>query len=349
MVIGLDRKSPVAVSVLSFGLLLPFGAGAIPDRAIAMIADVAGQIPTKHVTFISGHVRDSVETRTVTVDGFLRERGITRQPDDSLSTGPDAPIVDGSTIVYRPAVHVDLIVDGVSRPIRSAAATVADALAAEHLSVAAHDTVTPSLRSAVEPDSSIRISRSTSWLERIRTAILPPVQRKFDIGMLPGTERVVDPGRAGSTESTVEVLQPNPAVAPKRSILAARILRFPRARVIAQGVGDYSALAGLARRGVAGTMRLADAALKMIATAYTASCSGCSGFTASGRPAGHGVVAVDPRYIPLGSHLYIPGYGHALAGDTGGSIRGNRIDLGFDTHRDAMSFGRRPIVVYVLK
>jgi 3D (Asp-Asp-Asp) domain-containing protein len=130
-------------------------------------------------------------------------------------------------------------------------------------------------------------------------------------------------------------------------LLAARVLRFPRAKVIAEGVGDYSALAGVARRGMTGTVHLADAALRMMATAYTADCSGCSGVTASGRPAGHGIVAVDPRYIPLGTRLYIPGYGHALAGDTGSAIRGNRIDLGFESHRDALRFGRRSIVVYV--
>jgi 3D (Asp-Asp-Asp) domain-containing protein len=87
----------------------------------------------------------------------------------------------------------------------------------------------------------------------------------------------------------------------------------------------------------------------MVATAYSAACAGCSGLTASGRPAGLGVVAVDPRFIPLGTHLFIPGYGHAFAGDTGGAIHGNRIDLGFNSERDAMTFGRRPVVVYVLK
>jgi 3D (Asp-Asp-Asp) domain-containing protein len=104
----------------------------------------------------------------------------------------------------------------------------------------------------------------------------------------------------------------------------------------------------MARRGLASTARLADAALRMVATAYTAACSGCSGMTAIGQRAGHGIVAVDPHFIPLGTHVFIPGYGPALAGDTGGSIRGNRIDLGFDSMRDALSFGRRPVVVYVL-
>jgi 3D (Asp-Asp-Asp) domain-containing protein len=86
----------------------------------------------------------------------------------------------------------------------------------------------------------------------------------------------------------------------------------------------------------------------MVATAYTANCDGCSGTTASGQHAGHGIVAVDPRVIPLGSHLYIPGYGQAIAGDTGGAIHGNRVDLGFNSDSDAMQFGRRSVTVYVL-
>ena len=62
----------------------------------------------------------------------------------------------------------------------------------------------------------------------------------------------------------------------------------------------------------------------------------------------HGVVAVDPRVIPLGSRLFIPGYGHAVAGDTGGAIVGRRIDLAFNSYDDAIRFGRRPVTVYVL-
>ena len=87
-------------------------------------------------------------------------------------------------------------------------------------------------------------------------------------------------------------------------------------------------------------MRFAKAAISMVATAYTAGCYGCSGVTASGHRAGHGIVAVDPSVIPLGSRLYIPGYGPAVAGDTGGAIRGNRVDLGFNSNADAMQFGR---------
>jgi 3D (Asp-Asp-Asp) domain-containing protein len=97
------------------------------------------------------------------------------------------------------------------------------------------------------------------------------------------------------------------------------------------------------------TNLLAHNALRMIATAYVPWCPGCSGITKSGIRAGYGVVAVDPNVIPLGSRLYIPGYGTAIAGDTGGAIVGSRIDLGFDDYGSAMQFGRREVTVYVIR
>jgi len=63
-----------------------------------------------------------------------------------------------------------------------------------------------------------------------------------------------------------------------------------------------------------------------------------SGRTATGIKAGYGVVAVDPKFIRLGSRLYIEGYGYAVAGDTGGAIKGNRIDLGVDSPKDVYRF-----------
>lgn len=73
--------------------------------------------------------------------------------------------------------------------------------------------------------------------------------------------------------------------------------------------------------------------LHVWATQYDSHCPGCNDWTATGLHQGKGVIAVDPKVIPLGSKLYIPGYGMAVAGDTGGSIKGNIIDLGFpDAH-----------------
>lgn len=73
------------------------------------------------------------------------------------------------------------------------------------------------------------------------------------------------------------------------------------------------------------------------------------GITASGLPQGVGVVGVDPRYIPYGTKLYIEGYGFAVAGDTGGAIFSSHLDLGFNSHQDAVRWALRTSMVYFLK
>jgi 3D (Asp-Asp-Asp) domain-containing protein len=87
----------------------------------------------------------------------------------------------------------------------------------------------------------------------------------------------------------------------------------------------------------------------MDASAYSAFDPGNGNRTATGRLLKKGIVAVDPDVIPLGTKLYIPGYGDALAGDVGSSIRGNKIDMAFDTHEEAISFGRQNVIVYIVE
>lgn len=87
----------------------------------------------------------------------------------------------------------------------------------------------------------------------------------------------------------------------------------------------------------------------MEATAYLPTDGSGEGITAMGIPATYGIVAVDPEVIPLGSRVYIPGYGEALAADTGGAIYGYRIDLCMESYGEAMDFGRRNVTVFVLK
>ncbi|MGN0135698.1 3D domain-containing protein [Anaerotignum sp.] len=83
-------------------------------------------------------------------------------------------------------------------------------------------------------------------------------------------------------------------------------------------------------------------------TAYTPYDAGCSGITASGTKAGYGTIAVDPNVIPLGSKVYIPGYGVATATDTGGAIKGNRVDVCYGSQSEAFGWGVRNVTVYVL-
>ncbi|HSO58639.1 MAG TPA: LysM peptidoglycan-binding domain-containing protein [Paenisporosarcina sp.] len=92
--------------------------------------------------------------------------------------------------------------------------------------------------------------------------------------------------------------------------------------------------------------------MTVTATAYTAYCTGCSGTTATGIDLRANpnlkVIAVDPKVIPLGSRVWVEGYGEAIAGDTGGAIKGNIIDLFMKDRQDALNWGRRTITIKVL-
>ncbi|MBU1031403.1 G5 domain-containing protein [Patescibacteria group bacterium] len=87
--------------------------------------------------------------------------------------------------------------------------------------------------------------------------------------------------------------------------------------------------------------------LRVWATHYDSNCDGCNEWTATGMRQGKGVIAVDPAIIKLRSKVYIPGYGTAIAGDTGGRIEGNIIDLGFDDAKTA-GWSAKFIDIYLL-
>lgn len=93
--------------------------------------------------------------------------------------------------------------------------------------------------------------------------------------------------------------------------------------------------------------------LTMVATAYTASCEGCSGITSTGinllENPDMKVISVDPSVIPLGSKVYVEGYGEAIAGDTGGAIVGNKIDIFIPNKQDAINWGVKEVNVKVYK
>lgn len=87
------------------------------------------------------------------------------------------------------------------------------------------------------------------------------------------------------------------------------------------------------------------------ATAYTASCKGCSGITATGinlkKNPNLKVISVDPKVIPLGSKVYVPGYGEAIAGDKGSAVKGNKIDVFIPNKQRALQWGSKTITIKV--
>jgi len=341
----------VAASALALGLSLSGTHAAAAEAAPPASAQAPAARPSVAGVSVS-IVRDGLEstylTRARTVAEFLDEQNIAPAADDYLSAGKNDALVDGMSIVYRPAVDVPLTVDGTQRTVRTTAATVADLLQSQNIVLGPNDEVTPTLDEQPQSDEGVRVVRVSIWTQEIREPVAAPLKRRYDVNLAAGTTRTLQAGAAGERVVQVRFVQRDKS-APVRTILASHIIRAPRTRIIVQGVSEYATLANYAEKGFQSAVHFASAALHMIATAYTAGCYGCSGITASGVPAGHGIVAVDPALIPLGTRLYVPGYGRAVAGDTGGAIRGNRIDLGFNSLGEALRFGRREITVYVLR
>jgi peptidoglycan hydrolase CwlO-like protein/3D (Asp-Asp-Asp) domain-containing protein len=100
-------------------------------------------------------------------------------------------------------------------------------------------------------------------------------------------------------------------------------------------------------RGGSGSLSYSQA-LTMEATAYCGDGVTASGSATVRNPNGYSTIAVDPRVIPLGTKVYVDGYGYALACDTGGAIKGNIIDLFVNSEAEAENWGRRSVTVYIL-
>ncbi|WP_067842227.1 LysM peptidoglycan-binding and 3D domain-containing protein [Amphibacillus sediminis] len=101
------------------------------------------------------------------------------------------------------------------------------------------------------------------------------------------------------------------------------------------------------------TAQAGQKTLTMTATAYTAECEGCTGITATGLNLNENrnmkVIAVDPSVIPLGTRVHVEGYGEAVAGDVGGAIKGNKIDIHVPTREEALTWGVREVEVTILE
>ncbi|MGC2129910.1 MAG: ubiquitin-like domain-containing protein [Candidatus Aquilonibacter sp.] len=321
----LRRSHVLAVSVLTAGLVWA-GFVTYPSPAYAGNAALANSVA--HVVILTAQGSTTEQpTNATTVGAFLREHGIAIGANDYISPSADTPLSDRMSIEYRPAVSV-IIVTGKHRDtVNTSAPNVAALLQSQNIRLGKYDSVTPALTESVPPDGTVRIDHFLTWRRVEHRIIAMPTVKRVDVSLKPGAAKVVNRGQPGMVDVLVSFTQRNDGDV-KARVIGSRVVRKPHPRLVDVGAAE---------------------SIQMVATAYTPYCTGCSGITATGRPAGHGIVAVDPRVIPLGTRLYIPGYGYAIAGDTGGAIVGYRIDLGYTSYRDAMQFGRRAVTVYRLK
>jgi 3D (Asp-Asp-Asp) domain-containing protein len=178
-----------------------------------------------------------------------------------------------------------------------------------------------------------------------RVAVDTPAEIRFTAHLAPGEHRMLRPGAHGAAWLTERVTSWNDVVV-GRQVISKELVLAAKPALVLQGMPKT-----LRELQAVAKYRNIAAAMTMVATAYTADTATAypTGFTATGVAARQGVVAVDPRIIPLGSLVFVPGYGIATAADTGGAIVGHRIDLCMDSYGDAVNFGRQTILVYVLK
>lgn len=269
---------------------------------------------------------------------------------------------DGSVSVsIMRAGTVSITADGVSRSVNvSYDDTVETAMARAGLTLGESDEVVPAMNSTVEYGENISVLRIT-FDEITRTVSVPyRKETRPNNEMTIGATKVVQKGVNGSKTQTVKVKKSN-GVAVAEEVLSETVLSQPTNKIVERGtkvVANISGGAGELPVSRDGALRYSKV-IDVVATAYCP-CYQCSGGwgtkTASGIKAKVGVIAVDPRIIPLGTRVYVTSadgkswyYGYAVAGDTGGAIKGNRIDLFFNSHYECVNFGRRSAKVYILE
>ncbi len=252
---------------------------------------------------------------------------------------PDPAVGD---IPLPPSV---VVFDG-SRPARtlfSTAATVGDAVQNAGITLGPEDRIVPALPTPLTNGLKIVIRHVRVETQHETQPIPFKTVFKMSRAVAPGRIEAGKHGVPGVLTKTYAARFVNDALK-SRVLIASRVTTPPVNQETLAGIRVREARALPSRSGSYQRMQC----FHMIATGYSPYEGSGAGRTANGMRAGYGVVAVDPRLIPLGSKLYIEGYGYALAGDTGGAIKGHRIDLGHTTYREASNVGRRSVTVWLL-
>lgn len=175
----------------------------------------------------------------------------------------------------------------------------------------------------------------------VRKAI--PYETKYELSRTVGAGRLVkrENGEPGEIVRTYAVKYRDGRLVSKVLVKTER--SDPKDALILIGRQGFTASRGSYMR---------SKVVEMHSSAYDPSAgrgAAATGRTATGRRATYGIAAVDPRVIPFGTMLYVEGYGIAIAGDTGSAIKGHKIDLCFPTRSQALQWGRRDVMVHILK
>jgi uncharacterized protein YabE (DUF348 family) len=291
----------------------------------------------------------SYEWKTIkpTVAKALKEKQVVLGEGDEVKPSLASAIKEGTRIEVIRAFRVQVATNGKNTEFKTVARPVKEVLARAQIKYDDDDIIKPGLETIVEPDSKIQIIDVRTEVVVKQVPIKPRTEYRSDRNLERGIRKTVRSGQPGLVEHQIKKTYHDGALI-EQTTLAKKVVKPVVNELIAVGTKPVVRTLVTSR----GSYRYIEA-MVMEATAYYPGPESCGkyadGYTYTGKKAGYGVVAVDPRVIKLGTQLYIEGYGKAEAADIGGAIKGNKIDLCYETYKEALRFGRKKVRVYILE
>lgn len=303
--------------------------------------------PAKQVTIsFNDKEPNTVWTTADSVEELLKNQNISVKEQDKIVPGLETEIKSGLKVAIEEAFQVTLVDGGKEKDVWSTSTTVADFLKQQGVQLNELDKVEPKLEQTIDNKSKVSVVRVEKVTDVVEEAVDYAVVTKNDSSLKKGTEKVVQQGQEGLVSKTYEVVMENGKEV-SRKLVETKTLKDSQDKVVA--IGTQVQVASISR----GSEPVNGKEFYVNSTAYTAYCTGCSGITTTGinlrQNPDMKVIAVDPSVIPLGTKVYVEGYGHAVAGDTGSAIKGNKIDVFFPTKAEAYRWGVKKVKITILE
>jgi uncharacterized protein YabE (DUF348 family) len=282
------------------------------------------------ITIVNDNVQQVVETAVSTVGEAIAEAGISVFAADNVNPPLGSWLEPGMVITVQRSFPVTIRVDGRVVNTRTSHNNSLDVLAEAGIGLIGFDYAIPGPDTLLQPNATIDVVRVTEDFELIDTPI--PYQTLWQASdeLELDTRSIISYGQTGINRQRIRIRYEN-GVEVSRTVDGEWLAQEPVNEVI--GYGTKIVLGTInTEQGPREYWRV----VRMRVTSYTAASSGKApgdpgyGITASGLPAGNGIVAIDRNVVPFRSEVYVPGYGVGFAGDTGGGVRGRWIDLGYD-------------------
>lgn len=303
--------------------------------------------PAKQVQIVTGKETTEVWTTAETIGDVLREQNIEITEHDVVQPEQSHEITSNMEIQVEKAFALTFSDGGEEEQVWSTSTTVADFLSQRGIELKDLDRVEPSMEETIKEDGIVKVTRVEKVTDVVEEPIKYAVVTKKDDSLNKGAEKVVTQGAEGLVSKQFEVVKENGKEI-SRKLVNEKTIKEKQDKVVAVGTKVAAATQVVSR----GSAPAGGKEMYVSATAYTAGCNGCSGVTATGlnlkaNPNAK-VIAVDPRVIPLGTKVYVEGYGYAIASDTGSAVKGNKIDVFFANKSDAYRWGRKTVKIKIL-